>query len=57
MKEYWSKFLENGIILAFLTGIAYYLTYLYLDGSLAAYALPDELIEIDAPISSQRWSG
>lgn len=49
MKEYWSKLLENGIILAFLTGMAYYLTYLYLDGSLAAYALPDELVEIDAP--------
>lgn len=49
MKEYWSKLLENGIILAFLTGIAYYLTYLSLDGSLAAYALPDELVEIDAP--------
>lgn len=49
MKEYWSKFLESGIILAFFTGIAYYLTYLCLDGSLAAYALPDELIEIDAP--------
>lgn len=49
MKEYWTKLLENGIILAFLTGIAYYLTYLYLNGSLAAYALPDGLIEIDAP--------
>lgn len=49
MKQYWPKLLENGLILAFLTGIAYYLTYLRLDGSLAAYALPDELIEIDAP--------
>ncbi|NLI21941.1 MAG: hypothetical protein GX418_10395 [Clostridiales bacterium] len=49
MKAFWSKFLESGIILALLTGIAYYLTYLYLDGSLAAYALPDELVEIDAP--------
>lgn len=49
MKQYWPKLLENGLILAFLTGVAYYLTYLRLDGSLAAYALPDELIEIDAP--------
>lgn len=49
MKPYLSKLLENGIILAFFTGIAYYLTYLYLDGSLIAYALPDELIEIDVP--------
>ena len=49
MKAYWPKLLENGLILAFLTGIAYYLTYLRLDGSLTAYALPDELIEIDAP--------
>ncbi|MDD3212998.1 MAG: hypothetical protein PHY64_04965 [Eubacteriales bacterium] len=49
MKDYWSKFLENGVILAFFTGVAYYLTYLRLDGALAAYALPDELIEIDAP--------
>ncbi|HNW87684.1 MAG TPA: hypothetical protein PLP25_00645 [Candidatus Limiplasma sp.] len=49
MKAYWPKLLENGIILALLTGTAYYLTYLRLDGSLAAYALPDELIEIDAP--------
>lgn len=49
MKDYLSKLLENGLILAFLTGVAYYLTYLRLDGSLAAYALPDEFIEIDAP--------
>ena len=49
MKGYLSKLLENGIILAFLTGVAYYLTYLSMDGALAAYALPDELIEIDAP--------
>ena len=49
MKEYWSKLLENGIILAVVTGVAYYLTYLNLDGVLAAYALPDEFIEIDAP--------
>ena len=49
VKDYWPKLLENGLILALLTGIAYYLTYLRLDGSLAAYALPDELVEIDAP--------
>ena len=49
MKAYWPKLLENGLMLALLTGMAYYLTYLRLDGSLAAYALPDELVEIDAP--------
>ncbi len=49
MKTYWPKLLENGIMLAMITGIMYYLTYLRLDGSLAAYALPDELIEIDVP--------
>lgn len=49
MKPYWSKLLENGIILAMVTGVAYYLTYLCLDGALVAYALPDELIEIDIP--------
>ena len=49
MKATWSKLLENGIILAVITGIAYYLTYLNLNGVLVAYALPDELIEIDVP--------
>jgi hypothetical protein len=49
MKAYWQKLLENGLILALLTGVAYYLTYLRLNGSLVAYALPDELVEIDAP--------
>ncbi len=49
MKGYWSKLLENGLILAICTGFAYYLTYLRLDGALAAYALPASLIEIDAP--------
>ena len=49
MKEYWSKLLENGIILAFFTGVAYYLTYLMLAGSLDAYALPDDFVDIDAP--------
>lgn len=49
MKAYWPKLLENGLMLALVTGLAYYLTYLRLDGSLAAYALPDELVEIDAP--------
>ena len=49
MKAYWPKLLENGLMLALLTGMAYYLTYLRLDGSLAAYALPDELVDIDAP--------
>ena len=49
MKPYWSKLLENGIMLAIITGAAYYLTYLCLDGALAAYALPDDLIEIDVP--------
>ncbi len=49
MKPYLSKLLENGIMLAIVTGIAYYLTYLCLNGSLAAYALPDDLIDIDIP--------
>jgi|GEM_PF-2181151 len=49
LKPYWSKLLENGIILALVTGTAYYLTYLCLDGALAAYALPDDLIDIDVP--------
>ena len=49
MKPTWSKLLENGIILAVITGTAYYLTYLSLNGVLEAYALPDELIEIDVP--------
>jgi hypothetical protein len=49
MKSYWPKLLENGLMLALVTGLTYYLTYLRLDGSLAAYALPDELVEIDAP--------
>jgi hypothetical protein len=49
LKPYLSKLLENGIILAMITGIAYYLTYLSLNGTLIAYALPNELIEIDIP--------
>lgn len=49
MKPYLSKLLENGIILAIVTSIVYYLTFLSLNGVLTAYALPDELIEIDVP--------
>ena len=49
MKAYWPKLLENGLLLALFTGVAYYLTYLRLYGALAAYALPMELIDIGVP--------
>ena len=49
MKTYLGKLLESGAALAAAMGTLYFLTYLRLNGILAAYSLPDELVSIDVP--------
>lgn len=49
MKDFFGKFIESGLVAAVVMAIAYLLTCFDIWGSLAAYNLPSDLIEIGIP--------